>query len=133
LPGFEQEGPVSVYNRDSVFDYINGEAEMYLPHGFRLLYALNFRAGRRGPLMTVDVYDMGAPRGARTVLRDLADEDGSKVEGIGDSAFTDGITVTFQRSRYFVRLLPSQRAEEHTEAVLTDLLALGRSLDAALR
>jgi hypothetical protein len=42
--GFEQKGPLLIYNRKNIFEYMNGEAENYLPNGFILLYVGKFEA-----------------------------------------------------------------------------------------
>jgi len=39
IKGFEQASSLVIYNRNNIFDYINGEAEVYFPFGFQLLYS----------------------------------------------------------------------------------------------
>ena len=130
--GFEQETPLVVYNSENVFDYINGEADIYLAHGFRLLYTLDLRGRNSGALMTVDAYDMSAPRGARAVFKRLSEDGGSIIAGVGDAAIAYGNTVLIQRGSYFVRIAPGLRPDEKIIPEPGDLLLLARELDAVL-
>lgn len=132
LEGFEQKGPVMVYNRDNLFDYIDGEADVYLPHGFRLLYRVNFRKQTGGPLMNVDVYDMSGVNGARSVFEKCVKDGKTRLDGPGDEAARDDLTVIMRRGRCFVRILPSDSAEEKVPAKVADMLVLARRLDALL-
>ncbi len=65
MEGFEQLGPIKVYNENNIFDYLNGGAELYLASGFRLLYSQGYRNRDNGALMIVDAYDMSATGGAK--------------------------------------------------------------------
>jgi len=130
--GFEQETPLVVYNSENIFNHINGEADVYLAHGFRLLYTLDFRGRNSGTLMTVDAYDMSAPRGARAVFKRLSEDGGSVITGVGDAAIADGNTVLIQRGSYFVRILPGQDPGETIFPEPGDLLLLAREVDAVL-
>lgn len=132
-PGFKQEGPAAVYNRDNLYDVIDGEAESYLPHGFRLLFRMGFRKGETGPLMTVEVFDMGRPAGARVVFEKYARETDARVEGLGEEGARGRRLVLARRGRCFVRILPSDLAAEKTVATVDDMILLGRGLDAAMK
>ena len=69
LRGFEQKGPLLVYNRQNIFEYMNGEAENYLPKGFILLYVGRFFVQGKDGEMVMEVYDMGSSKGAGSIFR----------------------------------------------------------------
>ena len=133
LPGFAQEGPVVTYNTTNIFDYIDGEAELYLPNGFVELKTTGFRKENGGPLLAADFYDMTGEKGARAVFRRFAEQvKGTKIQGLGDEAFTDGLMLRMRRGRFFIRILPSDSASEKVYPKPEDLVLLARRIDAAL-
>ena len=69
LKGFEQKGPMLVYNCQNIFEYMNGEAENYLPKGFNLLYVGKFLVQGKDAEMVMEVYDMGSQKGAGSIFR----------------------------------------------------------------
>jgi len=129
LKQFVQRGPAEVYNRDNIFDYMDGEAEAYLPLGFRLLYSERYRKPGADKLILVEVYDMGSSNGARGVFDVYSRKGGRRVEGIGSAAWTDNSLVLFWRSKYFFRVGPDPRAETDATPDLNDLFELSRNMD----
>ncbi len=131
LKQFVQRGPTEVYNRDNIFDYMNGEAETYLPLGFRLLYTERYRKPGTGKLILVEVYDMGSSNGAGGVFDAYSRRGGRRVEGIGSAAWTDNSHILFWRGKYFFRVYPDPSAQTDTTPDLKDLFELSRNIDQA--
>ena len=129
LKQFVQRGPTEVYNRDNIFDYMNGEAETYLPLGFSLLYTERYRKPGTGKLILVEVYDMGSSNGARGVFDAYSRRGGRRVEGIGSAAWTDNSLILFWRSKYFFRVGPDPSAQTDATPDLKDLFELSRNID----
>ncbi len=129
LKQFVQRGPTEVYNRDNIFDYMNGEAETYLPLGFSLLYTERYRKPGTGKLILVEIYDMGSSNGARGVFDAYSRKGGRRVEGIGSAAWTDNLLILFWRDRYFFRVAPDPSAQTDTTPDLKDLFELSRNID----
>ena len=130
--GFEQASALVVYNKGTIFDYINGEAEVYLPFGFQLLYSQSYRERETGAQMIVDAYDMGTPGGAEGIFGRYTQEGRSEIQGLGESAWTDGHIVLFTRGRYFLRVWSDPSPEPEMKPGLEDLLELGRAMDRVL-
>ena len=60
-PGWALEGPIKKYTGEDLFEYINGEAELYLQFGFKILTAgLYLKEGNEKLGITADVYEMGS-------------------------------------------------------------------------
>lgn len=129
LKQFVQRGPTGVYNRNNIFDYMNGEAETYLPLGFSLLYTERYRKPGTGKLILVEIYDMGSSNGARGVFDAYSRKGGRRVEGIGSAAWTDNLLILFWRDRYFFRVAPDPSAQTDTTPDLKDLFELSRNID----
>ena len=133
LKGFEQAGPLVVYNKRNLFDYMNGEAEVYLPAGFRLLYTQIYQKKDAGSRMIADVFDMGTLDGARTVFKKFSEEGGSQVHDLGDAAWTDNWVVMFRRGRYYLKEYRDPSPENEVKPTLQDMLGLSRALDGVLK
>ncbi len=133
LREFEQSGPMVVYNKNNLFDYINGEAAVYLPLGFDLLYTCTYQKKEGGALIIADVYEMNTPDGARAVLKRFSQEGGGQIQNLGDSGWRDNSVVLFQRDRYYLKLFSDPSPDNEVKATLQDMLNLSRALDVLVR
>jgi hypothetical protein len=131
--GFEQIGPVAVYNRTTLFDFMDGEAETYFPLGFRLLYNHVYRSDETDARMSVEAYDMTTGNGSRDVYRHYSGGEGSTLPGIGETAWTDQWLILFTRGPYFVRISPDPSMESKVKPTLQDMIGLARQIDALLK
>jgi len=90
---WRQDGEPAVYTPDDLFEYINGQAEIYLDYGFQELYTINFiYRNRPDETLTVDVYEMATPLnafGLYSVLR----RPGYNFQKLGD---TEAVVASFQ-------------------------------------
>ena len=132
LKSFEQAGPLTVYNRANLFDYMNGEAEAYLPLGFRLLYVNIYRTEKTDSRMVLEIYDMSTPEGAGAILKKYSSEGGSSLPGIGDAAWADKGIVLFRQGKYFVRIFPDPSPENEVRPTMQEMLDLAREIAAAM-
>ena len=131
--GFEQIGPVLVYNKTTLFDFMNGEAEVYFPLGFRLLYTQVYGSEKSDARLTVEIYDMTSEPGSSGAFAHYSGEGGSRVQGVGESAWSDGWLLLFTRGPYFVRISPDPSKENRVEPTPEDKIALARAIDALLK
>jgi len=128
LKSFEQAGPLTVYNRANLFDYMNGEAEAYLSLGFRLLYMSVYRTEKTESRMVLEIYDMRTPEGASAILKQYSTEGGSSQSGIGEAAWSDKGIVLFRQGNYFGRLFPDPSPENEVRPTLQEMLDLAREM-----
>lgn len=133
VSGFEQVGPITVYNKTNLFDFMNGEVVVYFPLGFRLLYAKAYVSEETDAQILVEIYDMGSPEGSRDVYEYYNDQGGSFVDGVGEAAWADQWLVLFSRHIHFVRLSPNPSPENPERPTHEEMLALARQIDALLR
>jgi len=128
LKSFEQAGPLTVYNRANLFDYMNGEAEAYLPFGFRLLYLNIYTTEKTDSRMVLEIYDMSTPEGATGILKKYSSESGSSIPGIGEGAWADKGIVLFRECNYFVRIFPDPSPENEVRPTMQEMLDLAQEL-----
>jgi len=133
LKGFERAGPLAIYNPKNLFDYIDGEAELYFPFGFQRLFNQSYRVMQTGALVVVDAYDMGTYEGAHGVYERYTEEGGSGIEELGESAWTDNYIILFRQGRYFLRIWPDPSPESKAQPSFEHMLALSRALDRVLK
>ena len=131
--GFEQVSPLVVSNKDNLFDYMNGEAETYLPFGFYLLFNQTYQKIDGDIHIMVDAYQMKNPSGAKGIFERYSRKGGIPVQEVGESVWSDGYILLFRRSQYFFRVMPDPSPDAGENPNLQDLIDLSRSADRVLR
>ncbi len=105
--GWKVIAPIAEYNADNLYDYIDGEAEFFLPYGFERLYSVSFgTAPDAAVTLTVDVYIMGSPLDAWGVYRSIRRQDARPMDVGLEGARTETLGL-FCQDKYFVRMLLS--------------------------
>lgn len=108
LETWEASGPVVSFDRDSIFDYMNGAGETYRAFDFRRLVVREYegRGSSEEPRRLVaELYDMGRSSDAYGIF--TQDTDGQPAE-VGRAAIYSAGLLRFWRGRWFVRLLEDQ-------------------------
>lgn len=121
---WKAEAEDAVYDRATLFDYMNGGAEVYLAFDFQQVFSRKYVRAENDEII-LDIYDMGSPAEAFGVFScDREDERA----GIGqDSEYGFGL-LRFWQSRYFVSVI----ATGDDKAAKPAVLKLGRAAAALL-
>jgi hypothetical protein len=105
--GWARSGTIKLYTVDNLYIYINGEAEMYMPFGFRGLgTALYVKTGNPDTALVADIYKMGSPLDAFGIYSYYRDPEAEDAQ-VGSEGFVDESQLMFYKDRYFVRLSAS--------------------------
>jgi len=124
VAGWKWDGKESSYNSRTVFDYINGAAELYLAYGFQGLKVRRFaKAG--SPPINLEVYEMASPEDAYGVFSFEHQDDPA---GIGQGSEFGGGLLRFWKGQYFA----SVYAEGEGEGVEAAILGIGRAAAEAI-
>ncbi len=117
---WKSSGNDRIYDRRTLFDYMDGGAEVYLAFDFREVFVRKF-ADAAGNEINLDIYDMGSSRDAFGIFSfDRQDPEA----GIGqDSEYGPGL-LKFRQGRYFVSMTVSGDEKAAEKAVLE----LGRAV-----
>lgn len=102
-----QNDPVT-YDRESIFDYINGAGEVYRSYAFKDVVVDRYESSD-GRGVTVEVFDMGDPHDAFGVFS-YARED--EQEGIGSGYERKGTVLCFWQDRFYVCVAAEQRDDD---------------------
>jgi hypothetical protein len=103
-PGWALEGPVKAYTAEDLFEYINGEAELYLQYGFKELasgFYLKDKDDKQG--LSVDVYRMASPLEAFGMYANFRRPEAEKIK-VGAEGFISPSQLLFYQGTYFVQL-----------------------------
>ena len=110
-PGFSAgwllDGAIKYYDRETLFEYINGEAEIYFPYGFERL-ASAFYQKRNDPKIGIgaDIYKMGSRLEAFGIYANFRRPDAERIK-VGIEGFVNPSQLMFYQDRYFIQLSAS--------------------------
>jgi len=112
------------YDRESIFEYINGAGEVYRSYAFSQVLVDRYEDSS-GQGVSVELFDMGNPEDAFGVFS-YARED--EEDGIGAGFERKGTVLCFWQNRYYVCVAADQREPDPGNA----LTEIARGISAAL-
>jgi len=122
--GWTSGGEDRIFDRETIFEYIDGSGEVYRAFNMRLLASRRFHKAGQADVI-IDLFDMGSPVDAFGVFtHDLEGEDW----GLGQGSLYKGGLLQFWRGRYFVSIF----AESENSSTTAVLAELGKKTAAAL-
>jgi len=100
------EGP-KVYTQKTLFERINGQAELFFKYGFRKS-AFAMYQGKKDPKrqIEVDIYDMGTVLQAFGIFSRFRNEE--KPGGFGLDSYLDDQSAVFYKEKYFIILYATE-------------------------
>jgi hypothetical protein len=114
------QGDDATYDRDTIFEYMNGAGEVYLSFAYTRMFVRRFTNPAQDEL-TVEVYDMGNPSDAYGIFsRARAEAD----VGIGQGSEYRSGYLNFWKDRFFVTAYTWTETDETRSA----LLEIGRMI-----
>jgi len=120
----------AIYDRDTLWEYINGGAVGYLAYGFKRMVTFTTAHQESGLEIVVDIYDMGKPVHAYGIYSVERSPDGVEVEW-GCDGFRSGTALYFWQDRFYVKIMALDIAPE-TDKLLSKLAdTISRKLPAA--
>lgn len=114
----------AVYDRETIFDYIDGAGEVYRSFAFGQV-AVAVYSGPRGPDMTVELFDMGNPADAYGVFSYAREREES---GIGGGYEQKGRVLCFWQDRYYICVASDERTAESDRALQEAARAISERL-----
>ncbi|HIJ80793.1 MAG TPA: hypothetical protein HPP76_03685 [Desulfuromonadales bacterium] len=98
------EGKPLFYDRDSLSDRINGEAELYMPYGFDRMAAARYSRGNNTPIgMDVEIYRLGTTLDAFGMFANYRQNEGRTVAA-GTESNLSGSQLFFYQGRHFIHI-----------------------------
>lgn len=113
VDGWHSEGKGKYYDRKTLYEYINGGAELYLSYGF--FCSINKIYQQSGqPDIIVDIFDMGSSENAFGIFTHSRETNDKQI-GQG-SQYTSGLLL-FWKDRFYISILASPETIESKRAV----------------
>jgi hypothetical protein len=102
--GWVMEGKVATYTPENLYKYINGEAELYLPYGFRKAATVMYvKPGSKGVGIVANILEMGSPLDAFGIYANFRSPTLEQIK-VGAEGFLDESQLMFYQNRYFVQI-----------------------------
>ena len=120
----------SLFTEETLFDHINGEAELYFPYGFDSLATARYvKKATSGMEIVADVYRMGSLLDAFGIWSNYRKADAPGC-AVGADCFLSSSQMLFYQDRYFVRLQATGTPTPGQDVFLACGRALSRNLPA---
>ncbi|MBC8246764.1 MAG: hypothetical protein H8E81_04190 [Deltaproteobacteria bacterium] len=114
INGWKASTEDHIYNEKSIFEYINGAAEVYRAYNMKQCLARRYSI-EKGPAIVLDIFDMGSPQDAFGVF--THDTDGIAVAVGQEGRYRPG-WLSFWKHRYFISIYMEEETKEAEEAGL---------------
>jgi hypothetical protein len=111
---FTAKEPVSFYNRNNLYEYIDGQAVFYNSYGFTRLEHGVYQKG--GGTYTVDIYELGSRLSSFGSYRQQREEEAKLFSAGVEGAIIDYLTV-FYKDKYYVEIIPMSGGDDDTGAM----------------
>ena len=120
-PGWARGGEARCYSPDSLYEHIDGAADLYVSYGFKQAVVGDYVKGGEGERwITVDIYDMGAPLHAFGIYgaEKPPDVEETEVGEYGMQGYSLEGLVALWKGRYYVKVSAVEREDvEAAEAL----------------
>ena len=113
VPNWTPAGEVRLYDRDNLFDMVDGQADSFFVYGFEQVAAQNYQQAD-GPVVTVEVWQMATPADAYGLFTSAI---AGEPIAIGNDGDTDpGRRLAFWQNRYYAQVYARHKVDD---AILT--------------
>jgi hypothetical protein len=109
VPGWTVEGKVATYTAENLYRFIDGEAELYLPYGFkkaatvRYVKASTSSGAAQENGLVVNIFEMGSLLDAFGIYSNYRNSTLPQLK-VGADGFLDETELMFYQGRYFVQI-----------------------------
>jgi MauM/NapG family ferredoxin protein len=122
VAGVVAMGEISEYRDETLYDFLNGGAELYFDYGIAAVASVEYTTGEGEPV-EVSVYDMGSPEGAFGIYSNMR-YPGADFVAVGNEGMLSASSLDFYKGRYYCRIVAFGTGPGTEAAVM----ALGRAL-----
>lgn len=105
------------FGQDNLWEYINGQAEMYLDYGFRLVVTTEYRSMDGSGSMIIEIYQMESPKHAFGIYAAERSPSDNFIK-IGVQGYLEENVLNFWKGHYYVKLTSFQVSSETKEIIV---------------
>ena len=126
VAGWEKTGETRTFAPQDLWQYIDGDSEQYIQAGVVSTSTSDYKY--RGQFeAVVDIYTMGGPDGAQTILARGQTKDAQNVK-LGDQGLQYAQSLSFRKGPYLVRIVAYESSASTPQA----LMSLAQGVEANL-
>jgi hypothetical protein len=119
-PAWKRSSGPEVFDSENLWEYMDGQAQMYLDYGFKLLATAGYKSPKGSGYVTVEIYQMRSPLHAFGIYAAERSPDDHSI-GVGEVQGSLGeFSLNFWKGAYYVKTTSSKRSTEEKE-MLTEL------------
>ena len=101
--GWTRSGKAEFFDKDTLFDLVDGEAEAYFPYGFKGAVSATYtKGGDKAKEANVELYEMGSLLDAYGIYSAMRDTESKQVD-VGTEGFGGTTQIMFYADKYFVK------------------------------
>ena len=102
IEGWKRSGSIQVFTSQSLFDYIDGAAELYLSYDFHQLQVAEYHA-QEDAIIAVEIYGHKTPLHAFGIYSQERPREGTFLD-IGAQGYLEGMMLSFVTGPYYVKI-----------------------------
>jgi hypothetical protein len=128
LPNWKIKGIIEVYNPETLFEYINGAAEVFLMYDFEQLETANFE-NQKGPSVTIDVYQHKKIADGFGIFSQEKPLKGNYLE-IGHQGYYEKGILNFFQNNFYIKLSAYSLGDQDQQILMEFARAIEKKLPA---
>lgn len=113
IDGWRRDGEVKTYDRDGIFEYIDGAGEVYRLYDFREVVVVEFQKSGCEPAL-IEIFDMGSAGDAYGIFTFY--HEGRDID-LGQGAYLRAGLLSFWQGKYYVAVSTDNTGDD-AEAIL---------------
>ncbi len=110
ISGWEKSSTEGFYTPENLYEYINGNAELFISYDFRNMITLIYNKDDSDEI-TVDIFDMGKLANAYGVFSHSRENEDRFISDEVESEYGGGL-LTFWKGQYYISILAYPETEE---------------------
>jgi hypothetical protein len=122
VAGWERSGEVEIYVPEDLFDYMDGQAELFFVYRFERLAVQEYQCGDEGPII-VEVYQVASPADAYGLFSFYTT--GQPMDLGAGGAVEPGRLISFWQGPFYARVFAYGEAEQESLSALARQVAAG--------
>jgi hypothetical protein len=127
-PGWVMDGKVATYTPEDLYKYIDGEAELYMPYGFRKAASVMYvKPDNKDTGIVANLFEMGSLLDAFGIYANFRTPTLEQIQ-VGAEGFLDESQLMFYQDRYFVQIEASGGATQEGSLFRSCAEAISRNL-----
>ena len=117
VAGWEKSSETRTFSPKDLWQYIDGDSEQYIQAGVVSTATSDYKYQQQLEAV-VDVYTMGGPDGAQTILERGQTKDAKSIS-LGDEGLQYAQSVSFRKGRYLVRIVAYESSASTPQALIS--------------